>query len=782
MEYLRLVPRRNSPQPEGCKSGMNKMNNKNKKLLKKINIWIYLILFLLIALFFSVRSYYSVQQKIADSYEHFIDDAADAARNYSYTLNKTAEAEKIINGLLDAKLTEAGRTVMLANGVFTQAIAKKFAKTLNVDQICVYDDSGTITYSNVDSYVGWKAEEGHPVYEFMKSGRDESIDEIRADTVSGEYFKYAYYKLPSGDFVQIGISAGDVIKFSGSFDTGRLLDDLNEDPYIDEISLVGMDGVIVNSTKHELKGTLISIPEVNASINEGREISYIDRSSQGKVLYNSIIPLRDDGKVTGALFVSSEQREAGFIIAEELRSSMWLLAAVLLGIGGVALMIYRNNKNYLRLAYYDQSTGLPNQESLKYFLENLSKEKKWTGTIMMLNFSHLTNLLLLYGSDHSENVFQEIAMKVCKTFDNESMIFRIKRDRLVIFCGSFDSDESVCSGPESVRKLFKNETFSDQNIYMPVEIGIAELGEEQDPSRVLKRALIAMSRAKEDGLVTYQYFNSEMEAAIEREDLIEKEIIRAIDDENNGREGGIFALFQPQVEAGTGKVSGFEALARMKSEKLGSVSPVEFIEIAEKKRLITPLTKLIMKKTSIFIKTMKERYGRGVRVAVNISGADLMRSDFIEDMTSLIDSYGIEQSDLEFEITESLFMDDFVMANEKLEILRNAGILISLDDFGTGFSSLSRLRDLNVDIVKIDKMFVDNILVKKEGELIIPDIISMAHKTGLKVIAEGVETEAQRDYLVEAECDTIQGYFFSRPLSLEDAMAFCSLKAAKSPD
>jgi hypothetical protein len=127
---------------------MNIMNVKNKKLLKKINIWIYLVPFLLITIFFSVRSYYSVQQKIAVSYEHFIEDAADAARNYSYTLNKTAEAEEDNQrGFLDAKLTEAGRTVMLANGVFTQAIAKKFAKTLNVDQICVYDDSGTITYT-----------------------------------------------------------------------------------------------------------------------------------------------------------------------------------------------------------------------------------------------------------------------------------------------------------------------------------------------------------------------------------------------------------------------------------------------------------------------------------------------------------------------------------------------------------------------------------------------------------------------------------------------------------
>jgi len=749
---------------------MNIMNVKNKKLLKKINIWIYLVPFLLITIFFSVRSYYSVQQKIAVSYEHFIEDAADAARNYSYTLNKTAEAEKIINGLLDAKLTEAGRTVMLANGVFTQAIAKKFAKTLNVDQICVYDDSGTITYSNVDSYVGWKAEEGHPVYEFMKSGRDESIDEIRADTVSGEYFKYAYYKLPSGDFVQIGISAGDVIKFSGSFDTGRLLDDLNEDPYIDEISLVGMDGVIVNSTKHELKGTLISIPEVNASINEGREISYIDRSSQGKVLYNSIIPLRDDGKVTGALFVSSEQKAASYIAAEELRSSIWQYFTIILGSGGIVLMIYRNNRNYIKLAYYDPNTGLPNRESLKYFLESLSKEKKWSGAIMMLNFSYLTNLSMLYGSDFTEKVFAEITLKVKEAFKNDGTVFRTTKDRMVIFYKAADTVDQNPSGLERMMELFKNETFSDQNISMPVEIGIAELAEEEDPDSLLKKALIAVNRTKADGSIVYQYFNSEMEAAVEREDLIEKDLVQAIKDEEAGRDGSIYAVFQPQVDPATDKLTGFEALARMKSDILGDISPVEFIGVAERKRLITPLTRLILKKVSIFVRRMREGSEKKVRIAVNISGADLMRSDFIEDITSLIDSLGIEKSDLEFEITESVILDDFTMANEKLGILRDRGILISLDDFGTGFSSLSRLRELNVDIVKIDKLFVDNILIKKRETLILSEIISMVHKQGLRTVAEGVETEEQKTFLAEAGCDVIQGYYYSRPLQPSAAL------------
>lgn len=743
----------------------------DKKFLKQINIWFFIIPFLVISVLFSIGIYSSVERKISENYERFKEDAIDAARQYSYSLKKSVAASRIINELLEEKLITASKTVMLYHGRFSQAEVKALAASLNVDQISVHNKNGVIMYSNIDSYVGWKVNEGHPVKVFIKSGKAESMDEIRADTVSGKYYKYAYYRLPSGEFVQIGISAEDVKKFLGRFEISKLLDELNEDPNIDQVSLINRDQIIVESSKHESKGTKIDIPEAALSIREGKEISYVDRSGK-EVLYNSFIPLIDKGAVVGALFVSSQQREAAYFAAEELKNSIWLLITVFIAAGGIMLMIYRNGRNYLRLAYYDTNTGLPNQESLKYFLENLLRQKKWRGAIFMLNFSHLANMALLYGYEYADKVFTEIAEKVKENFDDDGITFRTASDRLVIYSEDFGTNDSLDRSLERVKNLFKKDTFSDQNIYMPVEIGIAEISEEEeDPSRILKKALIAVSRAKEDGSVSYQYFNAEMESVIERESLIEKEIIRAINDENNGKEGSIYVLFQPQVEAGTGKVTGFETLARMKSDTLGNVSPVEFIEVAEKKRLITPLTKLIVKKTSLFVKMMKERCGRGVRAAVNISGADLMRSDFVEDMRVLIEGCGIEKSDLEFEITESLFMDDFIMANEKLGMLKSMGINISVDDFGTGYSSLSRLRDLNVDIVKIDKQFIDKILVDKREELIIPDIISMAHKLGLKVVAEGVEVQAQRDYLVGAECDTIQGYFFSRPVPSEEAIS-----------
>ena len=754
-----------------------------KKLLKQINIWLFIIPFIIITVLFSIGTYSSVQRKINENYERFKEDAIDAARNYSYSLKKSVEASMIIDRLLNERLITAGKTVMLTNNRFSQTVVKALADSLGVDQICIYDTSGTITFSNVDSYIGWKAEPGHPVHDFIKSGKNESYDEIRADTVSGEYYKYAYYRLASGEFVQIGISAADVKKVLGDFEIGTLLDELNQDPDIDMISLINSNYVIVDSSRHELKGTILESPEAIFAIREGKETSSIERSTKN-VLYNSYIPISREGRVVGALFVSSQQREATYFAAEELKNSVWLLVTVFIATGGIMLMLYRNGRNYLRLAYYDTNTELPNQESLKYFLDNLFKQKELKGAIFMLNFSHLSNLSLLYGYEYAEKVFIEIAESVKEKFGDQVMIFRMANDRLVIYSEYFSTNDSLDRSLDKVKDLFKKHTFSDQNIFMPVEIGIAKISkEDEDASRIIKKALIAISRAKEDGSVNCQHFNSEMEAVIERESLIEKEIIRAIENENDGKEGNIYALFQPQVEAGTGRVKGFETLARMKSDTLGNVSPVEFIAIAERKRLITPLTKLILKKASLFMEKLNEKkLSENISVAVNISGADLMRSDFVEDMKIMIENYEIEKKYLEFEITESLFMDDFIKANEKLGMLRDMGIRISVDDFGTGYSSLSRFRELNIDIVKIDKMFVDNILVKNKDELIIPDIISMAHKIGLKVIAEGVETEAQRDYLVEAECDTIQGYFFSRPLSLEDAMAFCSLKAAKSPD
>ena len=197
---------------------------------------------------------------------------------------------------------------------------------------------------------------------------------------------------------------------------------------------------------------------------------------------------------------------------------------------------------------------------------------------------------------------------------------------------------------------------------------------------------------------------------------------------------------------------------------------MEFIKIAEEQFLIIELGELLFKKACEFSKKIIEVGYEDITVAVNISPIQLLSENFPEKIDNIMSSCGVDNSKIELEITESVFFNN-IEVNSKLSKLREKGFKIALDDFGTGFSSLSKLRDLSLDAVKIDKTFIDKISVNIPSELITSDIISMVHKIGLVVIAEGVEDKKSLDYLIEHDCDFLQGYYFSKPLSEDDAIS-----------
>ena len=209
-------------------------------------------------------------------------------------------------------------------------------------------------------------------------------------------------------------------------------------------------------------------------------------------------------------------------------------------------------------------------------------------------------------------------------------------------------------------------------------------------------------------------------------------------------------------------------MARLKSETLGDISPVEFIDIAEKKQLIVPLGNLILEIACNFINNIRNRGFKDIRIAVNVSGIQLLRDDFLYDIKRIMNKSNIDESLLELEITESVLLDNFDLINRKLKRLRDYRIKIALDDFGTGYSSFSRLRDLNIDILKIDRYFVNSLSKVGSKKLMTGSIIQMAHKLDLIVVAEGVEDEEQKRYLIENKCDIMQGFLFSKPLSEAD--------------
>lgn len=348
-----------------------------------------------------------------------------------------------------------------------------------------------------------------------------------------------------------------------------------------------------------------------------------------------------------------------------------------------------------------------------------------------------------------------------QTYENRFVFYLIDykdKNELADFCGVIAEDLEV---------LFATERISGG-------IGIFEIEQNDDGIDVdllLRRLLIASERsiAVSDKDFEACFYNEELEAEINREGDIRK-ALAGIAVENTSDE--LFLHFQPIIELKTNSVCGFEALARLKTEKLGLVPPVEFIPIAEKTKLIIPIGEKVIVNAFHFLNRLKASGYDEIGVSINISAIQLLKPDFASRLMELMIQMKVNPRNIGIEITKSVFASDYEHINNIIEKLRDTGLHIAIDDFGTGYSSLAREKELSVDCLKIDKYFIDKLLDADLSKAITSDIISMSHKLGHCAIAEGVEYESQLQYLREHNCDRIQGYLFSKPLSEEDALAF----------
>jgi EAL domain-containing protein (putative c-di-GMP-specific phosphodiesterase class I) len=271
-----------------------------------------------------------------------------------------------------------------------------------------------------------------------------------------------------------------------------------------------------------------------------------------------------------------------------------------------------------------------------------------------------------------------------------------------------------------------------------------------------------MYKSKELGKNRFELFNQDTYLKLTRKTHIERILRKAIENDE-------FVInYQPQYDAQNNHIFGFEALLRLNSKELGSISPLEFIPIAEEYGHITKIGQWVIKETcKQAAKWIKKGY-KFKSLSVNISSVDLQQPDFHEYIEEIINNIGFDPKILELEITESVLMESLDSSIAILKQLKDMGIRIALDDFGTGYSSLNYLRKIPINTLKIDKSFIDNITSNQKEESIIYNIIEMAHSLELKVVAEGVETMEQLFVLKERKCDYIQGYYFSKPLPADE--------------
>ena len=321
---------------------------------------------------------------------------------------------------------------------------------------------------------------------------------------------------------------------------------------------------------------------------------------------------------------------------------------------------------------------------------------------------------------------------------------------------------------DTLRSIFINERIGGG-------IGILEIEQNQrelDADLLLSRLLIALERSVSIFGRDFEicFYDEELETIVNRERYIVEALNTiAIGDHKSDE---LFLQYQPIMDLRTGSIFGFEALARLRTDKLGLVSPLEFIPIAEKTKLILPIGEKVIVKAFCFLNRLKELGYDNICVSINISAIQLLNPDFTNRLFQLINEMQVNPNNISIEITESVVASDFDNINRIIKKMRDAGLYIAIDDFGTGHSSLARERGLNIDCMKIDHYFIDKLTYTDLKKAITGDIISMAHKLGHYTIAEGVECETQLEYLREHNCDMIQGYLISKPLDEEDAILF----------
>ncbi|MGN0026140.1 MAG: putative bifunctional diguanylate cyclase/phosphodiesterase, partial [Clostridium sp.] len=314
-----------------------------------------------------------------------------------------------------------------------------------------------------------------------------------------------------------------------------------------------------------------------------------------------------------------------------------------------------------------------------------------------------------------------------------------------------------------IKKLSNPLIIKDREIYSTLSIGVSIYPfDGKDIGILLKRSDMAMYLAKINGKNRYEFFDLKLLEVLDREFEIEKGLRRAIDKEE------IRFLYQPKVNVNTGKVIGFELLVRWHSKNMGIVSPKEFIPIAENSGLIIPIGKYIIDESFKKCKELSLNTNKKFKMAINLSEVQIRDDEIVDYISMTLKKYNLDASYIELEITESIIMKSADKNIKTLEKIKRLGVTLALDDFGTGYSSLSYLRTLPIDVLKIDKSFIDGILIEEKSEYIINSIIELSHYLNLLVVAEGVETKEQLVYLEKSGCDIIQGYYFSKPIEFDD--------------
>jgi len=419
------------------------------------------------------------------------------------------------------------------------------------------------------------------------------------------------------------------------------------------------------------------------------------------------------------------------------------------------------------LAYYDALTGLPNRTLLEDRIVNAlsgARRRKEKVALLFLDLDRFKIVNDTLGHSVGDILLKEVAERLKRWVREQDTIARVGGDEFVIMMTGIHSAPDATMAAERIVDLMTTQfSVRDHSLNVTCSIGISMFPDDGlDGETLLKHADAAMYNAKQKGPNNIEFFTQDLSVQMVERLKLESGLRLALERQE------LYLVYQPQMDIATERIIGVEALLRWKHPEMGLVPPDRFISVAENSGLIVPIGEWVLKTACARARKWQEEGHPAIPIAVNVSAVQFRQDGFRDLIKRVLRETGLAPQYLELELTESLLLTNADVMFSVLQELNEMGLQLAIDDFGTGYSSLSYLRQFPVKKLKIDRSFIKNVALNPSDAAITTAIIGMAKSLGLKVIAEGVENEAQMSFLREHRCDEIQGYYFSKPITAEE--------------
>lgn len=415
-------------------------------------------------------------------------------------------------------------------------------------------------------------------------------------------------------------------------------------------------------------------------------------------------------------------------------------------------------------AYHDSLTGLPNRRLLSIRLNQALENTKGSDNktaALFIDLDGFKDVNDSFGHNVGDALLKEVADRLESVLPPHTFLARHGGDEFVAVMGNIASDVPAIDLSHKIINCFDHSfELSGEELYMSVSIGIAVSPEHgEDADKLVSNADMAMYQAKQQGKHTFELFSLSKDTHAYQRLKIRNQINVALEQQE-------FELFfQPKICLESGSIKGAEALIRWRPDGKSFRSPMEFIPIAEESGQIIPISQWVIARCFAYMEEWKEYLDNDFVLALNISAKHFKKRQLQDDIAHVLKNTNIDPSRIELEVTETAIMDDLELAVDTLNEIKKMGIRTAIDDFGTGHSSLTYLRKLPIEVLKIDKSFIDEIPSSSEDRTLVRGIIEMVHALGIEVVAEGVENNEMAELLMDMNCDLVQGYHYCRPIA-----------------